>query len=334
MKIGTVARLFFVAVVIFFGINGYACSKDGLALCRQKTIDSNSTTSQTLQIPLTGNKRLFFSPYKTPDGKIIKHDPLLALYIVENPNGFRFPFKIEAADKKDIAMVNADGVTHIKIAEHQDGVDKLASVVGGCPAPALLLSGCCALEGLATPKGIIEKEYLVHFLADGFSGYSDFGVVVDEKSGVVVQIDPFYNHGFVVGDLILAFNTKSIGKETLKEMLFCKVGSIGRFKIKRGDKEFELAVVSRQKKSGVFVPNESLDAVGIYFDAQMKIVKLKEDAQERGLKAGDQILAINSKEVQNSQDFATALSSASDEFVLLIRRDGFDFTIVIKAPRK
>lgn len=334
MKIGTVTRLFFVAVAIFFSINSYACSNDGLALCRQKVIDSNSTTSQTLQIPLTGNKRLFFSPHKAPDGKIIKHDPLLALYLVENSNGFRFPFKIEIANKKDIAMVSADSVAHAKIVEHQDGVDELASVFGGCPVPALLLSGCCALEGLATPKGIIEKEYLVHFLADGFNGYSDFGIAVDEKSGAVVQIDPFYNHGFMLGDVVLAFNGKKFDKELLKDMLFCKVGSVGRFKIRRGDKELELAVVSRQKKSGVFAPNEPLDAVGIYFNAQMKIVKLNEDAQERGLKVGDQILAINSREIRASNEFTALLSDVRDEFVLLIRRDGFDFTVVIKSPRK
>ncbi len=50
-------------------------------------------TNQTLQIPVQKNQRLIFSK-KTPSEKIIKHDPYLSLYLVEDKNIFKHPFRV------------------------------------------------------------------------------------------------------------------------------------------------------------------------------------------------------------------------------------------------
>lgn len=61
----------------------------------------------------------------------------------------------------------------------------------------MLLNSCCAIEGIVTERGIIEKEYIDRFLKVKKVSYGDFGVrVKDVGSDVVV----FSSNPFIEGN--------------------------------------------------------------------------------------------------------------------------------------
>ncbi|MCK4738229.1 MAG: Pdz/Dhr/GlgF, partial [Sulfurimonas sp.] len=175
----------------FLLLNLYAC-KGGFEACRLKTIHSDAIFNQTLQIPVQNNKRLLFS--KTiPDAKIIKHDPYLSLYLVENKKNFKHPFRINNKLSLGTAAVNNEIIVEGKIVKKQIGLNSFASYSEPLFAPSILLNSCCALEGIVTPNGIIEKEYLERFLKIKKVSYADIGIrVVDEKKLIIVNVsNPF-----------------------------------------------------------------------------------------------------------------------------------------------
>ena len=142
----------FIAINILI-LNIYAC-KDGFDACKLKVIDSESIVNETLQIPIQNNQRLIFST-TPPKSKIIKHDPYLSLYLIEDTKKFKYPFRINMNISSGTIGIDGKSVIEGKIVKNQVGLNSFATFSEPLSAPSLLLNSCCALEGVVTPLGII-----------------------------------------------------------------------------------------------------------------------------------------------------------------------------------
>ncbi|MCK4975058.1 MAG: PDZ domain-containing protein, partial [Sulfurimonas sp.] len=274
----------------FLLLNLYAC-KGGFEACRLKTIHSDAIFNQTLQIPVENNKRLLFSK-TAPDAKIIKYDPYLSLYLVEDKKNFKHPFRINSKLSLGTAAVNNEIVVEGKIVKKQIGLNSFASYSEPLFAPSILLNSCCALEGIVTPNGIIEKEYLERFLKIQKVSYADIGIrVVDEKKLIIVNVsNPFMkNNPFKKDDCILKLNGKKVKNSAtfMRDILFSKIGSTHKIKIKRDSKVLTLSVKSQKRDGGGFLSDTFLEFLGISFDKNANIIKIEKKALQYQLKLGD-----------------------------------------------
>jgi len=171
-----VLRLFLALNLLF--LNLYAC-KGGYDSCKQKIIDSQTIKNCSLEIPVNKNQRLIYSK-TTPKAKIIKHDPFLNLYLVQDLKGFKHSFKINSQPQLGYAAVNESDAIEGKIITKQVGLNSLAHFGEDIVYPSILTSSCCSLEGIVTPEGIIEKEYIQRFISSLSSDYSDIGIRVKD----------------------------------------------------------------------------------------------------------------------------------------------------------
>lgn len=324
-------RLFLASIFIFFNLQ--ASCKDGYDSCKQKIIDSKSIVGQTLQIPVDNNTRLIFS-LTVPHAKIIKYDPFLSLYLVEDKSCFEYPFTIN--NNLSLANVSVDKTTAIegKILKNQIGLNSFATFSESLHAPALLTNSCCALEGIVTPRGIIDKEYIQRFLTTKDTAYADIGIrVQDEKNLVIIAaIDPFMkNNLFKKDDCILVLDGKKVqdSASLMREILFAKVGSAHIVKIKRGSEILEIKVTSKKRYSGGYKGDTFLEQYGWLFDKDLNIIKINNNVNNYGLKLGDRLIQVNGKEVKNQQDIIENISGFKDYASLLFERENFQFFVQI-----
>jgi hypothetical protein len=192
-------------------LNLYSC-EGGFDSCRRKIVDSNAIANQSVSIPLRNRQRLVFSTSE-PSGKILKRDPFLSLYLIEDKQSFKHPFIIMNNAALGLAAVSKKRALEGKILKRQIGLNHFATFSESLPKPFLLLTSCCSLEGLATPRGVIEKEYLERFIKVKKVSYSDIGArVVEDKGSVFVNaINPFMDaNAFKAGDRVLAFDGKKV----------------------------------------------------------------------------------------------------------------------------
>ena len=316
----------------FLLLNLYAC-KGGFEACRLKTIHSDAIFNQTLQIPVQNNKRLLFS--KTiPDAKIIKHDPYLSLYLVENKKNFKHPFRINNKLSLGTAAVNNEIIVEGKIVKKQIGLNSFASYSEPLFAPSILLNSCCALEGIVTPNGIIEKEYLERFLKIGKVSYADIGIrVVDEKKLIIVNVsNPFMkNNPFKKDDSVLELNGKKVKNSAtfMRDILFSKIGSTHKIKIKRDSKVLTLSVKSQKRDGGGFLSDTFLEFFGISFDKNAYIIKIEKKALKYHLKLGDKLLGINGEKIKSEEEILEILANNKKSSYLLFQRDQFQFFVTV-----
>ena len=230
-------------------LNLFAC-KGGYESCKLKVTDSQAIKYQTLQIPVPKNQRLIYSKY-IPNAKIIKHDPFLSLYLVKDRKRFKHPFKINNHLSLGVASVNKKRAIEGRITKKQIGLNSFATFSEKVYAPSLLLNSCCALEGIVTPHGIIQKEYLERFLKNKSSTYGDIGIRVEDKKGlaVVKRVNPFMkDNPFMKGDCIVGFDGKKIKDSAtlMRRILFSKVGSSHKVRVKRGSKFLNIKVKTKK----------------------------------------------------------------------------------------
>lgn len=321
----------FVALNLLF-LNLYAC-KGGFEACKLKTIDSNTIVNQTLQIPVKQNQRLIFST-TTPSSKIIKHDPYLSLYLVEDSDKFKYPFRVNNMLSLGTAAVNSELVIEGKIIKRQIGLNSFAKYSEPLFAPSLLLNSCCALEGVVTPRGIIEKEYIDRFLKIKKVSYSDIGIrVKDHKNLIIVRAsNPFMkNNPFKKDDCILAFDGKKVkdSASLMREILFAKIGSTHKVTISRDSKILTLSVKSQNRSGGGYLSDTFLEFLGISFDKNLYIVKIENRAKEYALKLGDRLLQVNTTDIKNEQDILEIIDKSKKSTNLLFQRKQFQFFVKI-----
>ncbi len=315
-------------------LNLYAC-KGGYDSCKQKIIDSNSLQNNVMTLPVKNNQRLVFST-TPPEGKILKRDPYLSLYLVEDKKGFKHPFTINNRLTLGTATVNAKRAIEGKIRRRQIGLNRLATFSEAVDAPSVLLTSCCSLEGIVTPRGIIEKEYLQRFINVKKVTYSDIGIRVDDAVNCVkvISINPYMRENpFMIGDCVLSFDGKKVkdAATLMRWILFSKIGSTHTLKIKRDSKYLTLKVKSQNRHGGGYLRDIYLEFLGLYFNRNLEIVKIAPRARKYGLKLGDKLLEINQNSVPAKDKIEKTVSQSKKPVNLLFARDHFQFFVKIKS---
>ncbi len=321
----------------FLLLNLFAC-KGGYESCKLKVTDSQAIKYQTLQIPVPKNQRLIYSKY-LPNAKIIKHDPFLSLYLVKDIKRFKHPFKINNHLSLGVASVNKKRAIEGRITKKQVGLNSFATFSEKVYAPSLLLNSCCALEGIVTPHGIIQKKYLERFLKNKSSTYGDIGIRVEDKKSlaVVKRVNPFIkDNPFMKDDCIIMLDGKKIKDSAtlMRKILFSKVGSSHKLKIKRGSKFLNIKVKTKKRYGGGYISDTFLEQKGIYFSQNLTILKIANEFEGYGLKVGDRLMQVNGEKVVNITDIREYISDFKFFASLLFERENFQFFVNIKGKVK
>ena len=311
-------------------LNLYAC-KGGYSSCKNKINDSNSISNNRVQIPVKKHQRIIFSR-TIPNATILKHDPFLSLYLVEDKKGFKHPFKTNHRLILGTAVVNQKEAIEGKILKHQVGLNSFGMFSECIEVPSLLLTSCCSLEGIATPEGVIEKEYIDRFMKIKKVSYSDIGIrVVNENRLVIVKIiNPFMKgNTFKVDDCILELNGKKVknASDFMRSILFSKLGSNNKIKVQRDGKILILNSKSQSRYGGGYLTDVYLKFLGISFDKTLTVVKIEDKARKYNLKLGDKLLKINHKNITTEAEILETFSKSKESTNLLFQRDGFQFFI-------
>jgi hypothetical protein len=313
-------------------LNLYAC-KGGYDSCKNKINDSNSISNNRLQVPIKKDQRIIFSK-TTPSQKILKYDPYLSLYLVEDKKVFKYPFKINHRLTLGTAVVNKKEAVEGKVLKHQVGLNSFATFSESISVPALLLTSCCSLEGIATPEGMIEKEYIERFIKMKELSYADIGIrVADEKNLVIVRTVNSFMKGnsFKVDDCILEFNGKRVksASSLMRDILFSKIDSTHKIKVKRDGKVLTLKSKSQKRYGGGYLSDIFLKFSGISFDKNLEVVQIEDKAKKFNLQIGDKLLQINHKNITTEAEILETISQTENSTNLLIIRDNFQFFVKI-----
>ena len=312
----------------------HAC-KGGYNSCKQKLIDAEAIVNETIQLPVQNNKIIIFSkqmPKNLQNYNLIKHDPFLSLYLIEDTKPFKYPFVINMNQALGCAAIDKTSSTELKITTKQIGLNNFAHFSEEFSTPMILTNSCCALEGLVTPEGIIEKEYLQRFINSKESTYADIGVRVEDMDSFVIvkSIDPFMkNNPFKKGDCIISLDGKKVKSSAsfMRDVLFAKLGSSHKVTIKRDSKVLKLNVESQKRAGGGYVSDTFLEAKGLWFSKELQIIKIDKPQKAYGLKLGDKLLQVNGVIVNNKQDVMESISDFKEFAFLLFERDNFQFFI-------
>lgn len=323
-------RLFL--VINFLLLNLFAC-KGGYESCKQKIIDSSTIQNSSLSIPIKNNQRIIYSK-RTPNTKILKHDPFLNLYIVEDKSNFKHPFQINYKLQLGTAAVNSKHTIEGEITKKQVGLSFFALFSEPVSAPSILTSSCCSLEGIVTPEGIIEKDYINRFITTKDTRYADIGIRVKDAKGCVEvgSVDPYYlNNPFKKGDCIVKYNGAKISDAAslMKKILFSKIGSSYSVTLKRDKKLLTLKPKTYERHGGAYLSDTYLENQGIFFDNKLNIVKITKKFPNNELKVGDRLIKVNGVYVSNKQELKNYISKYKEFSFLLIERDHFQFFVKI-----
>jgi len=314
-------------------LNLFAC-QGGYDSCIQKVKDAGVISNNSLSIPVKNSKRLIYSLSK-PEAKVLKHDPFLGLYLVKDMSEFAYDFDVNMHLQLGSAVVDTRRAIEGKILKNQVGLNTLATFSEKYKAPALLMSSCCSFEGIVTPKGIIQKEYIKRFLSNASAEYSDIGIrVKNHKRHVIVTASNPYmkDNFFKKGDILLELNGKKIDAASvfMREILFSKIGTKHRVKIKRDSKVMSLDAITQKRYGGGEISDTFLEYKGIYFDENMRIQKLSQEFKEYGLLVGDRLIQVNGTFVKTQAELRKYIEDFKDFSSLLFERENFQFFVNIK----
>lgn len=324
-------RLF--AALTLLCLNLYAC-KGGYDSCKQKVFDSQTLRDCAIYIPITKHQRVVYTT-TPPKEKILKHDPFLSLYLIEDTKGFPYPFRINIQEQLGIASVSSKTPIEGKIIKKQVGLNSLATFSEQILYPSVITSSCCSLEAIVTPSGIIEKEYIERFIKSKDVRYGDVGIRVKEEKGKVFvsAVNPFIkNNPFKKGDVLLTLNNKKVSSAAtfMRHILFAKIGSKQNFTIKSGAKTQSFTAIIYQRYGGGCISDTFLEEKGLYFNKQLHIIDLQKDFASYGLKRGDKLIGVNGVTVKTQEDLQSYMAESGEFSSLLIERDGFEFFVNIE----
>ncbi|MFT7860713.1 MAG: PDZ domain-containing protein [Sulfurimonas sp.] len=324
-------RLF--VLINLLALNLLAC-KNGYFSCIAKIKDSQTIQKDSLSIPIQGDKRLVYSKH-TPNAKILKKDPFLNLYIIKDKKHFKYPFDINMRLQLGTAAVTDKTFQEGKVLKQQVGLNSLGRYSAKIKTPALIVSSCCALEGLLTPDGLIDKYYLKHFINSKSGRYGDIGIRVQDQGRCVkiIASNPYLKYNPLKrGDCVLAFDGKKIysAAQLMKKILFSKVGSKHTIKIKRDGKVHSYKVTVKTRTGGGEISDTFLELKGIFFNKKLEIVKVNQEFQEYGLKLGDKLIQVNGVSIENQNELREYIENFKDFSSLLFERKNFQFFVNIK----
>lgn len=324
-------RLFLALSLLF--LNLYAC-KGGYVSCLQKVKDAKVIHQQALYIPVKNSLYLIYAK-NTPNMSIIKYDPFLSLYLVKDEKPFAYPYDINMRLQLGTAILNAKNAKEGRFLQAQIGLNSFAKYNQTVALPALISSSCCSVEGIATSKGVIQKEYIKHFLSTKKAVYGDIGIRVHNVNNLVIvnASNPFMQtNPFKVKDCIVEYDNKKVhnGTSLMRKILFSSIGSKHKVKIKRGTKYLTFHVQSRRRYGGGFLSDTFLEQKGIYFDESLHVKRLNKKFQNYGLNIGDRLIQVNGVRVTNQNELRRYIENFKDYSSLLFERKMFQFFVNIK----
>jgi len=197
---------------------------------------------------------------------------------------------------------------------------------------------CCEVYGLGIGAGsFIGSEYIKRFMSSKDIYYGDIGVRFEKKAKdfIVKSRDPFYpNQLLHVNDKILKINGKKIRslKQLNQTVLFSKPKSVVTIELLRGKHRLKRSLSVRSRMGGGYLSDSFLEKKGIFFDKDLKIIKIKKDsfAQISGLHVGDKLMQIDHKTINTQNEIKEYLSNLkSKEAQLLFDRADFQFFVKI-----
>ena len=324
-------RLFLALHLLFITL--YAC-KGGYTSCIQKAKDANIVRQGLLCIPLQHKQDLIYSQ-KTPQNKIIKYDPFLGLYLIEDKKAFAYPYSINMRLQLGSAVLNEKDAKEGRYLLGQLGLNRFAKYNRSLGSLAIISSSCCSLEGIVTQKGVIQKEYIQHFLDVKDVIYGDIGIRLDPqaKDAVVEACDPYIpKNPFQKGDVILAFDNEKVSSPAvlMQRILFSKIGTKHHVYIQRAKSLKTLHVTTTRRYGGGFVSDTFLERKGIYFDEKLQIRHIENTFKNYGLHVGDRLIQVNVVRVKSQKELRKYIENFKDYSSLLFERNKFQFFVNIK----
>lgn len=321
-------RAFLAASLLFTSL--LSCSGE-LSLCKQKLTDTGSIQNGRICLPVTTDEELIFSETE-PEASYKKADPFLGLYLRDSEKPTRFPFTLTAQENKALGALDALIALEGKLSRRQSGLNDFGAFDQPVSAPGILTDPCCSLEGIITPKGVIEKAYIRHFLFSAEVRYGDAGIRLSptEVETTVNSTDPFMKtNPFKPGDRIKTHNGKRVASaaEVMATVLFAAPGEEHTFGIQRDAEPLSLKVVLDERHGGGFVSDTYLERRGLFFNTDLTLTKLSEEAKPLGLCPGDRLIRVNGKAVSSWRDVRRHIGAASQKAILLFEREGFHFFI-------
>jgi len=318
-----------------FALTLFALPQD-FKSCQLKYQVSSVKINNTQAFAINDEYVLFYSE-KEPTLKIIKRDPFLGLNLMKADRNFKHSFKFYNNKPQQLASVLPNEAVEGKFIQEQIGLNQLASFSFKAKKNALISGTCCGLVGLSTGKGIIEKEYIRHFLESKEVVYGDIGMRVEDKKGVrVAEVNPFFaDSPFLLDDVILYMDANKVksAAQVSRDILFSKPGSLHHFIVLRDAKEKKVKATFNKRLSGGLVPDSFFDFFGVELD---EFLVVKKDAPKFELKKDDKLLFVMGKPVKTLADIRHVLSleksSKEKVIILLFRRKGFDFFIHFDKP--
>jgi hypothetical protein len=326
-----VLRLFILLSFLFFNL--FAC-QDGYKACINKVQDSHAIQNNSLFIPVGKTKRIVYAK-SVPNSKILKQDPFLSLYLVEDKRPFAYPFTINMRLQLATAAVNELDAKEGKFLSHQIGLNSFAKYSKEVSTAFIITNSCCNVEGIHVSKGVIEKEYIKHFITVKSSEYGDIGIRVKDDNGVVVvnAVDPFMKGNvFHMNDCIVAYDGKKIFNAAglMRKILFSKIGTKHKVKIKRANRFSTLHVRTEKRYGGGYLSDTFFERKGLYFDKELHIMKLSEEFRKRGIKNGDKLVQVNGVNVSTQSELRGYLQKMKNYDTMLFERNSFQFFVKIK----
>jgi len=310
-----------------------ACDSD-FSSCVLKVKDSHVIDNTTLSIPLYNRKRLLFSTQK-PHAAILKYDKFLSLYLLEDTHPFAYPFAINTQRGGKSAIVNAKCAKSGMIVQHQIGLNTLGRYNKRLTPPAILTDACCDLEGIVTPKGVIEKAYIQRFITTKENNYADIGVRVRDAKGCVevYAVDPFFpKNPFEEGDCIVGFDNKKIisAAQFMRLVLFSTINTQHTVAIKRAKHYKKMSIFTKKRYGGGSLSDTFLEREGVYFNKQLEIVSLFKKFRDYGLEIGDKLIQVNGVRVNTQEELRKYIHHKKGYSSLLFERNKFQFFVNIK----
>jgi len=299
--------------------------------CQLKYQVSSIPLDNTQALAVDDEYAIFYSK-EEPSYPIIKRDPFLGLNLIKSPRQFRHIFKFYNNQPKHLAGVLPNAVYEGNFVRQQIGLNHLAKFSKKLKVNSLITGTCCGVMGLSTDSGVIDKDYIHHFLESEKIVYGDIGIRLADREGVrVVEVNPFFaDSPFLLSDMILSMDGKKAenAAQMSKKILFCAPGSKHHFLILRGDEKITIEATLQKRLSGGLVPDSFFDLFGLELDENLIV---KSDNAKYEIKKGDKLLFVMGKEVKTLADIRKVLSqqkSSKEEMVLLLfKRNGFDFFI-------
>jgi hypothetical protein len=323
----------FLLLSFFFG-NLFSCNAQYNS-CIAKVKDSHTLlNNNTISLSIANKKRLIFT-FKKPKAHILKYDPFLSLYLIQDKNPFAYPFVFSKQIKNATALVSNKESCMGKFTHRQIGLDHFAKYTQAFSKVALISDACCAVVGIATPKGVIEAGYLRHFIKEKSVFYGDLGIRLGNTKGsaCVIAVDPFFEKNpFKVADRLVSIDGRKLhsAADAMQLILFTPLNSRHMIVIQRNKTLMHFEVKTQKRYGGGYLSDTFLESQGAYFSDDLRVIKVEKKFLQAGLLQGDKLIAINKHQVKDQNDIRRYIQKNFKENSFLFERNGFEFFVKIK----